>query len=250
MKRITFFMIGLMSLASCSDLGGGTIIDLGFGPGDSTEIGNALDDDNVTFTTAKIVINDLNFKKTDSTCGLPSFVSENETSAPTFEKISFDKGPYVVDLVAQKVTPTLSELRLDAGKYCEFAFGARTLSQADVPEGIDAQDEIVGLSALFKGKFDPSSIFIVKVDEGVNFLKQSPTVEGFEFTPNQVDQLSFLFDLDDLFTNVDLNALVQTSGVYLIDSSTNTDAYDQIKINLRQKTRLIKNGSEDTFAIP
>lgn len=197
----------------------------------STTVGNALVSNDVTFTEARVVIRDIEFRPSSNCSGSGEFIYE---------------GPYVVNLLNQKATPSLDEVKLAKGKYCKFEFKLDKLQDNELPAGISSSDEIIDQSVLIKGTDNTSSTsFVVTLDQNQTYELDSEENGGFELTPNASNTLFLVFNLSKLFDTIDLSTLDVSSGTIYIDKDNNQDAFDIVKDNLEKFSSLQQDANDN-----
>ena len=218
-----FFILAIVTfiLLRCSTAGSDLVQIKVLGDLRSTEIGNtlsanAINSSEVTFTVARIAIEDLEIEQQDDCEG----ESERELEI---------KGPIVVDLLNQKTYPELERFELSQGDYCYLSFTFDNLED-ELPEGIDAADPLVEYSVFIQGKIQGID-FILRISESDEVEIENET-GTFRFDPLQVDTLFLVIGLSQLFEGLEFNDLDQEDGLITIDQDTNDDAYSQIRENL------------------
>ncbi len=232
-----WLVIALGMLLHCSGIGVGsgdaTVVQLKVVSDlNSTEIGNALLVNDIVFNKAKIVLSEMKFNLS-SNC-------EEETEDFGFQ------GPFIVDLLKQQSTPSLEDVTLPAGLYCKFKFKLDKLEDDELPTGIESTDEMVDLSVLIEGESDGVTPFVVKLDQDQEFEMNSNDDAGFELDPALSATLFLVFGLHDLFDDVDISTLDQIDGTVYIDKDNNEEAYDIIKENLKNFSKLQKDSDDDS----
>ena len=197
----------------------------------STTVGNALVSNDVTFTEARVVIRDIEFRPSANCSGSG--------------EVNYE-GPYVVNILNQKAIPSLDEVQLAKGKYCKFRFKLDKLQDNELPVGISSSDEIIDQSVIIKGTDNTSSTpFIVTLDQNQTYELKSENTAGFELIPNDSNTVFLVFNLSKLFDTVDLSTLDVNSGTIYIDKDHNQTAFDIIKDNLEKFSTLQQDANDN-----
>lgn len=224
-----------MAVISCSSSIGDTTVQLRITSDPaSTTIGNALVGGDVQITLAKVVVSDVEFERSEN-CALDD-AGETE--------IEYE-GPYVVNLLTQKSYPSLNEVVLAKGHYCEFKFSLEKLNVDEVPTGVDSNDEIIEASMYIEGTYHSTTPLIVRLEEDESFEMESESSHGLNLSVGEANTLFLMFDLSKLFEGVDLSVLDLDAGTIVIDKNHNQTAYQLVRKNIKTFSKLFKDSNDD-----
>lgn len=188
----------------------------------------------VMLTEARIVVKAIDFDP------MPLCLTEEETEEEGTDDDDEDlPGPFVVDLLANSSIPDTDSFEIVSGSFCEMDLDFDRLDEADVPDGIDADDPIVGNALILEGMRDDGIPFEVRLSQDDKFKLAANSADGFTIEGSESETLLFVgFDLEIWFTGVDLDSAAVSDGVILMDDENNTDLRAAIVANIKQSARL------------
>lgn len=213
------------------------------GCGDGTDTGNPTalriqfvgQGSAVTLTEARIVVKAIDFD--------PIPLCQTEVESPDEGSNEDDDtnlpGPFVVDLLTNTSLPETDSFIILSGRFCEMDLDFDQLDEADVPDGIDADDSIVGNALILRGTRDDGTLFEVRLSQDDKFKLAAGSDDGFAIPGSETETRLFVgFDLDTWFTGVDLDSATISDGIVLMDDEHNTEERTVIIENIKQSARL------------
>jgi hypothetical protein len=243
-----FWLLAIfVAIVACAGVAGDTFVKLRISsdPG-STTIGNALVDDNVEFTVAKIVIQDVEFESRPNCADDDGDDGDDDDDDNDGGEIEYEyEGPFVVDLLTQKSKPSLDQVKLLNQTYCEFEFKMEKLDDDDIPSGISNSDEIVGQAMYLEGIYDGSTPLVVKIEDGMEFEMESEAPAGLDLNLGKLNTIFLVFDLRRVLDGIDLDGLDDVGGTIYIDKDNNQDAYQAVRNNVRAFSKLFKDSDDN-----
>lgn len=206
-------------------------------------------------TTAKIVLDKIKIKmEAGSTVALTDDGAEDESlengeseESDDASELEFEfAGPFIVDLLANTVTPDPGELMLPAGNYKEIVLSMHKIEDADAEIlQMDNTDPLFGKSFLVEGTFTPAVGSAVAVNMSYEFGEEFKLrgSKGMDVTSAAVNnmviafRLAHWFKFDNAETNpdaVDFSSLASADITISEDSDDAAKAIrDVIKENLK-----------------
>lgn len=145
------------------------------------------------------------------------------------------EGEFVIDLLSGTSEPDLGIANLQAGVYEEIEIKVAPV----LPDGNSA---VVSLT-FTPDAGDPVS---VEFSTSLAFELEIEDDNGFQIDPNALTQVLVLFDLDVLFSNIDLSsAMVDDDGVIRINADSNTQIAAQIINNFQDSCKAGEDNDDD-----
>ena len=190
----------------------------------------------LTVNKALIVLDRLRFRP------LEACIDESNES----DDIRFD-GPFIVDLL---VPPTMAELDgvdIPSDTYCRIELRLEKLDEEDAPSS-----ELADRSVLIEGTRADGVAFQVVLDVNEEFELRSASAGFLIDTSMDIDTFFIAFDLDQWFSNVDLDdtsvdVTTDSNGdpLILIDDDNNEVLHESIIDNLKRSADLFEDKDDD-----
>lgn len=189
-------------------------------------------DSGIEINFAKIVLSEIEFKRSEDCEG----ESEDENE---FEI----EGPFIVDLIDNTETPSLSTFDLPNESYCRLEMKMDQLEEDERPAGVAADDEIVGKSLLIQGRTAEDVEFVFELDRDEEFRLEN-LEDGF-LTTDEVRSFLVIFDFSQWFNGVDFSGADDIEGVIYLNEDSNEEIFNLILGNIKNSSRLREDKDDD-----
>lgn len=212
----------------------------------STEIGNALEENPAGTYKAFVGVGDFKFEKTENCNGYGS-------------DFDFD-GPFVNNLTHTGSVPSMDQIKIEPTKYCSVRYKFKRVDPPCVPDPTisgnfvcmdqlpeGADPHISGNSIYMEGDAPDLTTFILKMEEDQEIVLQSKDPDGFIMDLHNISTLFLDYNITKFFSGVDWDSTVKSDGKIYIDKNHNRDAYDKMADNLRIFSRLVVDANNNGY---